>query len=91
MVWPVTSSGVASRPRRPVQRHGIGNPVPADCQGIDDDGRVDLGIAALGELCCRSVDRAGHSGGVAGQGQGLRIVGRLEDDDSGIGPACRRA
>ncbi len=66
-------------------------PLPLTVSVSTIDGRIELRIAALGELGRRSVDRAGHARGVAAQGEGLGIVARLEDHDPGVGPAGRRA
>ena len=65
-------------------------PVATDRQRIDNESRVELGAAALGELCRRCVDRAGHARGVAADREGLGIVAWLENHDSRVGPGRKR-
>ena len=64
----------------------IDDPVATDRHRIDNESRVELGVAALGELCCRCVDRAGHTRGVAADRKGVGIVAWLENHDSRIVP-----
>ena len=79
-------------PAGAAQRHGVGDAVAADRQRIDDRAAaLSCGVAALGELGRRRVDRAGHPlHGVAAEGQGLGVVAGLEDHDAGVGPGGRR-
>ena len=80
-----------------VEAESVGDRVAAHSQRIDDErdrarGAANLGIAALGELGRRGVDRAGDPlHGVAAEGEGLGVVTGLEEQDPGIrARACRR-
>src|SRR4029077_20718430 len=59
--------------------------IAAEIHGADDEGVLELGVAAEDESAGGSGDGAGDTGEVvAGQRDGLRVVAGLEDAHAGI-------